>query len=490
MFGLEPQRHSAHQNRVMFVPLHESASIRVLLVNLNKYDQPYPVYPVGLAYIDGALRAANYTTAVWDARMATESLEECVAQFRPDFVGLSLRNIDNVQCHNPKSFIHELVGFTRRVRAATRAPIILGGSGFSVFPREIFELGGIDYGISGAGERTIVRLIAALRSGGSDEALDRIAGLVFRATDGGLRTVPCDAESAAFANPPHHNPALVGAYLAQGALPGVQTQRGCPLHCCYCTYPMIEGARSRFLGAEEVVEELKGLSAFGVKYVFFVDSVFNTSAAHVTAVCEAIIRANLGIQWECFLRPRGITREILRLMQRAGLSHIEFGSDSLSDQILRSYGKSFTYDEVRTASELAHEVGVRYSHFIIFGGPGETRATVEETLARARTLPGSYYFGTLGMRIYPDTPLWRMVAPESRGENASDYLMEPRFYIAPELTLESLHARLRDYQAENSNWIVGDPPPAFTQTMAKLRRRGVHGSMWEYAELLQRLQRG
>jgi radical SAM superfamily enzyme YgiQ (UPF0313 family) len=467
----------------------ERTPARVLLVNLNKYDQPYPVYPVGVAYIDGALRAAGHVTEIWDARMAQESLEACVARCAPDFVGLSLRNIDNVQCHNPRSFIHELVEQCRRVRAATTAPLILGGSGFSVFPREIFELGGIDYGICGEGERTIVRLVEALRSGGGEAALAGIPGLVFRGADGAVRAVPCDAAGAAFATAPHHDPELLRAYLAQGSLPGVQTQRGCPLHCCYCTYPLIEGTRSRFLGAEAVVEELRRLSALGVKYVFFVDSVFNTSGEHVTELCEALIRADLGMQWECFLRPRGVTREMLQLMQRAGLSHIEFGSDSLSDQVLRSYGKSFTYDEIRTTSELTHELGMRYSHFIIFGGPGETRETVEETLARAKTLPGAYYFGTLGMRIYPGTPLWRTVAPESCGETAAEYLVEPRFYIAPEFTLETLHARLREYQAENSNWIVGDPPPAFTQTMEKLRRRGVHGPMWEYAELLQRLQR-
>ena len=467
----------------------EPAPARVLLVNLNKYDQPYPVYPVGVAYIDGALRAAGHVTEIWDARMAQEPLEACVARFVPDFVGLSLRNIDNVQCHNPRSFIHELVEQCRRVRAATAAPIVLGGSGFSVFPEEIFALGGIDYGIHGAGERVIVRLIAALREGGGEAALAGIPGLVYRGADGGVRAVPCDAESAAFTTVPHHDAELMRAYLAQGSLPGVQTQRGCPLHCCYCTYPLIEGTRSRFLGAEPVVEELRRLSALGVKYVFFVDSVFNTSNAHVVELCEALIRADLGMQWECFLRPRGVTREMLQLMQRAGLSHIEYGSDSLSDRVLEGYGKSFTYDEIRTASELTHGLGMRYSHFIIFGGPGETRATLEETLARAKALPGAYYFGTLGMRIYPGTPLWRTVAPESRGEVPADYLVEPRFYIAPEFTLESLHARLREYQAENSNWIVGDPPPAFTQTMEKLRRRGVHGPMWEYAELLQRLQR-
>ncbi|MFT3830654.1 MAG: lipid biosynthesis B12-binding/radical SAM protein [Opitutaceae bacterium] len=461
---------------------------RVLLVNLNSYDQPYPVYPLGLSYIDGALRAAGHETVLWDARMAVESLEECLARVRPDYVGLSMRNIDNVQCHNPKSFIHDLVGFCRRVRAATTAPIVLGGSGFSVFPREIFQLGGIDYGIHGAGERTFVRLIAALHAGASETVLGEIAGLVFRRSDGAIRAVPCRAEDAEFSTAPHHDPALLGAYLAQGSLPGVQTQRGCPLHCCYCTYPLIEGKRSRFLGGEEVVTEMRRLKALGVKFVFIVDSVFNTRADHVAEVCEALIRADLGVQWECFLRPRGVTRELLRLMQRAGLSHIEFGSDSFSDPVLHSYGKSFTFEEVRTASLLAHELGLRYSHFIIFGGPGETRTTVEETLARARTLPGAFYFGTLGMRIYPDTPLWRQLAPESRGEAPSDYLVEPRFYIAPEFTLESLHARLREYQRENPNWIVGDPPPAFVDTMDKLRRRGVRGPMWEYAELLQRMQ--
>ncbi len=468
------------------VPIEPPA--RVLLVNLNSYDQPYPVYPLGLAYIDGALRAAGHETVLWDARMATEPLEDCLARVRPDFVGLSMRNIDNVQCHNPKSFIHDLVGFCRRVRAATAAPIVLGGSGFSVFPREIFQLGGIDYGIHGAGERTFVRLVAALRAGGGEAVLDAIPGLVFRRGDGAVRAVPCRAEDAAFSTVPHHDPALLRAYLAQGSLPGVQTQRGCPLHCCYCTYPIIEGARSRFLGAESVVAEMRRLAELGVKFVFVVDSVFNTRPEHVAEVCEALIRADLGVQWECFLRPRGVTRELLQLMQRAGLSHIEFGSDSFSDPVLRSYGKSFTFDEVRAASEEAHALGLRYSHFIIFGGPGETRATVEETLARARTLPGAFYFGTLGMRIYPDTPLWRQLAPERAGEVPADYLVEPRFYIAPEFTLESLHARLREHQRENPNWIVGDPPPAFVNTMEKLRRRGVRGPMWEYAELLQRMQ--
>ena len=467
---------------------HAAAPARVLLVNLNSYDQPYPVYPLGQAYIDGALRQAGHVTEIWDARMPVEALERCVARFRPEFIGLSLRNIDNVQCHNPKSFMQDLADFSRRLRAVSAAPLVLGGSGYSVFPREILALGGVDYGIHGAGERALPQLVAALRAGGGEAALGQIPGLMFRGADGVVRAVPCSAEDSAFLVAPHHDPGLMRAYLAQGSLPGVQTQRGCPLHCCYCTYPLIEGSRSRFLGGEAVVAEMRALAALGVKFAFFVDSVFNTRAEHVAEVCEALIRADLGVQWECFLRPRGITRELLQLMQRAGLSHIEFGSDSFSDSVLRRYGKSFTFDDIRQASEAAHGLGLHYSHFIIFGGPGETAATVEETLQRAGALPGAFYFGTVGMRIYPETPLWRQLAPETQGETAADYLLEPRFHLEPEFTVESLHARLREHQKGNCNWIVGDPPPVFVETMSKLRRRGVRGPMWEYAELLQRMQ--
>ena len=232
------------------------------------------------------------------------------------------------------------------------------------------------------------------------------------------------------------------------------------------------------------------LAAQGVRYTFIVDSVFNTRTDHVVDVCEALLRAELDMQWECFLRPCGITRELLTLMHRAGLRHVEFGSDSFSDPVLRRYGKSFLYADVEQASLQAHEVGLQYSHYIIFGGPGETPDTVEDTLTRAQTLPGAFYFATIGMRIYPDTPLWREIAPEARGEIPADYLVEPRFYLEPPLTVQALYVRLQEMQRAGHNWAVGDPPPIFKETMGKLRRRGVRGPMWEYIELLQRLNGG
>ena len=468
----------------MAPPPQSPGSTRVLLVNLNRYDQPYPVYPIGLAYVDGALRGAGYATQIWDANMAAKPLEETVQRWQPDFIGLSLRNIDNVQCHNPRSFVRELTDCCRRLRAVTTAPLILGGSAFSVFPRELLQLSGADYGVCGEGERVLVELLDALRAG---RLLGGLPGLVYRDSAGVVQEVARRLGETFDDSIPVHDPEILAAYVARGTLPGVQTQRGCPLQCCYCTYPLIEGVRSRFRTGAEVADEMSRLAALGVRYVFMVDSVFNLQTDHVVEVCEALIRAQADVAWECFLRPRGVTRELLRLMQRAGLRHVEFGSDSLSDPVLRSYGKSFTYADIEQASLETAALGLNYSHFIIFGGPGETPETVEETLARTRRLSGTFFFATIGMRIYPGTPLWRQLAPEAHGETAADYLSEPRFFLEAPFTVGGLYSRLQEEQRTAHNWAVGDPPPVFVATMEKLRQRGVRGPMWEYIELLQRL---
>ncbi len=459
--------------------------LRVLLINLNSYDQPYPVYPLGVAYIDGALREAGHQTQVWDGRMSRGSIEDALGAFDPHVVGVSMRNVDNVQQHSPRSFVKETIECCAQIRMRTNAVLVLGGSGFSIFPKELFEQTGVDFGIQGEGELTLNDLIRSLQAGGSVET---IPGLVFRSDSGEVRWDPAGPRRAVFSSVPYHVPELIKAYAGEGSLPGIQTQRGCPLRCCYCTYPLIEGKESRYRTGEQIAEEMRRLAALGVKYTFIVDSVFNTRADHVVEVCEALIRADTGVNWECFLRPRGATRELLALMKRAGMRHVEFGSDSFSDPVLKAYRKSFTFEEIRAVSEHAHALGLHYSHFLIFGGPGETPATIDETLERSAQLPGAYYFATVGMRVYPGTPLWREVAPEARGEVPADYLSEPRFYLSRELEAGTLYQRLSAFRSQHPNWIIGDPPPNFVATIGKLRKRGVQGPAWEYIEYLQRMQ--
>jgi radical SAM superfamily enzyme YgiQ (UPF0313 family) len=264
----------------------------------------------------------------------------------------------------------------------------------------------------------------------------------------------------------------------------IQTQRGCALHCCYCTYPLLEGRSYRRRTAVAVVDELERLEQAGAKYVFFVDSVFNTSADHVTGVCGEMIRRGLRLGWCCFLRPKGLTSELMTIMGRAGLRHIEFGSDSLCDSVLGEYGKHLKFEDILQSSELASAEGIDHAHYLICGGPGETYATLQTSFERSRRLAGATIMARVGMRVYPGTPLHSRLVRE-RG-SAPD-LLEPYYYLSPEVTEQGVFERLKGAAREMPNWIFEDPPESYFRMAERLRARGVVGPLWSYFSILQRL---
>jgi len=186
------------------------------------------------------------------------------------------------------------------------------------------------------------------------------------------------------------------------------------------------------------------------------------------------------------MRPSGLTPELLRLMARAGLAHIEFGADSFCDSVLAAYQKGLTFDEILRANDLARREQVDCCHFLICGGPGETPATLEETFANSRRLSGAVILALVGMRIYPGTVLHERARREGRVNGATE-LLEPRYYLAPGLDEAVLFEQLQRFARVAPNWIVGDPPPRYLEMARRLRERGVVGPLWSYVCMLQRL---
>jgi radical SAM superfamily enzyme YgiQ (UPF0313 family) len=456
---------------------------RILLLSLNQCDSPYPVFPLGLACVDTALRRAGHVTRCLDLYADHGSLTEAVAEFQPDFVGISLRNIDDVLIRNRQTYFDPLAGLCRELRRLRPCPVILGGSGFSIFPEPLLRLADADFGITGEGEASLVALLAALESG-RDYA--GIAGLVFRRGD----RIVCNPQHGAVPPgelaAPDRSPRLTDFYLQRSAILSVQTQRGCGFRCCYCTYPLIEGRTCRRREPEAVAEEFAGLQRRGARYVFIVDSVFNSSAAHVSAVCEALLRRGVKLPWGCFLRPKGLTRDLMDLMRRAGLADIEFGADSFCDAVLEAYGKRLTFGDILRSSELAARAGVAYCHFLICGGPGETRATLAESFAHSQRLPSAVVLALVGMRVYPGTPLHARACAEGALAPDAD-LLHPQYYLAPALTEEEVFAVLRAFARQSPSWIVGDLPPEYDAFAARLRAKGVVGPLWKYFPLLRLL---
>jgi radical SAM superfamily enzyme YgiQ (UPF0313 family) len=174
------------------------------------------------------------------------------------------------------------------------------------------------------------------------------------------------------------------------------------------------------------------------------------------------------------------------IMARAGLTHIEFGSDSLCDSVLEAYGKRFTFDDIRQSSELARQRHVDFCHYLICGGPGETMETLQTSFENSQHLTGAVIMAIVGMRVYPGTALCERALREGQMTADTD-LLTPAYYIAPGLTVEEVFARLQQFSARSSNWIVGDPTPAYTRLVEQLRGRGVTGPLWSYFSMIQRL---
>ena len=218
---------------------------------------------------------------------------------------------------------------------------------------------------------------------------------------------------------------------------GVQTARGCPHRCVYCTYPRLEGTRLRRRPPEAVADEMARLRRdLGTTEQFVVDSSFNADEGHMTAVCEELLARRSGpgatladVSFSCYLQPRVSHPDVFRLLAAAGCTSVDFGIDTAAEAVLPGFGKSFTIDDLRESTAAAKAAGMDVCHSLLFGGPGETPETVAETVRVTDEVAPTAVVAMVGLRIYPETALARLARDEGLiGERQP--LLEPRFYAA------------------------------------------------------------
>src|SRR3954466_3006439 len=155
--------------------IRNSDGPRVLLVSTNRERQPYPVVPNGLACVASALHAAGHNVRFLDlcfARDPVSRSRDVARAFRPDIIGVSIRNIDNSDAIALRHYTPEARTVLQALRqAAPAAKVVAGGAAFGVAPEALFRDLGVDYAVAGDGERARVALISALTSGTPIEAM-------------------------------------------------------------------------------------------------------------------------------------------------------------------------------------------------------------------------------------------------------------------------------------------------------------------------------
>jgi radical SAM superfamily enzyme YgiQ (UPF0313 family) len=209
------------------------------------------------------------------------------------------------------------------------------------------------------------------------------------------------------------------------------------------------------------------------------DSVFNLCAERELAFAAELRRRKLPVSWGAFFVPAGMDREYAEALRAAGLKHAEFGTDSLCDEMLAAYDKGFTVDEAVRTAELFSAAGVGSAHYLLFGGPGETAATIRRTMANARRLSRSAFLPFAGVRVYPGTGIFAAARREGlvRGE---DDCLQPVFYLAAGLDGPAVWKIVEEEGGGARQWVLPSKYAGLGPAMKRLRALGVSGPLWEY----------
>lgn len=469
---------------------------RVLLVSTNRERQPYPVVPNGLACVASALDAAGHRVEFLDLCFASDPVataKTAATDFRPDIIGVSVRNIDNSDAIALRHYTPDARSVLHALRAAApQAKVVAGGAAFGVAPEALFRDLGVDYAVAGDGERASVALIDSLSSGAPIEALP---GLV-RDRDGTVAFTPPgeDADLDSLPSPSLHRWIDLARYQRHGATIPIQTKRGCVYKCVYCTYRNVEGWGYRTRDPELVADEIEELKMkAGVHHFDFVDSTFNSPPGHAIQVCEAITRRQLGVQLDTTnFTPATASTELLGAMKTAGFRSLGITAESASDPVLEKLEKGFTATKVREVAERVEKHGIKTLWIFLVGGPGETAETVEETLAFAawRLRRGDAVYLTVALRIYPGTTLHRIAIAEGVVP-AGSTLLDPAFYFSSALRFDATVARLKRFGAEHPRFMFSADSrsvvlPYLTRAASILRLPRPH---WQYMGLFQRVAR-
>jgi lipid biosynthesis B12-binding/radical SAM protein len=440
---------------------------RILLISTNITEFPYTVYPLGMAVVASSLQAQGHQVGQFDWLVSEKSelrLRNTIQNFKPDYVGISLRNIDNLDSFQTGQgwYLADARHITDIVRDETDAPIIAGGPAFSIMPEQILEYLQIPYGIVGEGEQAICRLIQSIENNEHPLSIQY-------------------SEKHLLTSEQMHSPLfsddLIQFYKSHSGMVGIQSKRGCPHHCIYCTYPALEGKCLRIRKPKEVVEDIRQLKdRFGIQIIAFTDSVFNDASGHYLSIAEELLASETRIRWSAFFRPSNIGEKELKFLKRSGLYAIELGTDAACNETLKGLNKGFEFSDVIKFNETCVCVKIPCAHYIIFGGPGETPETVKKGLENIEKLHQCLIFAFSGIRILPKTSLLAIAADEgiiSGHEN----LLKPIYYFSPQVRVEWMNNLIKSSFSKRRDRIF--PPSDGLLRLGVLSRFGFKGLLWD-----------
>jgi len=355
--------------------------LRFLLINPYYPISETPSPPLGIAFLAAALEEAGIEVKVLDFVVhpyGKQQLAADLAAFSPDVVGATSVTM---------TFNHA-IEVIRDVKSLDPTIVtVMGGPHVSFCAEETLKAHpALDIAALGEGEETIVELAAVVEAG---EDPGTIPGIVSRRgadiISTGFRKQLADVNRLPM---PARHLLPLGRYRALGMAISMTTSRGCPFKCTFCVGRKMVGAKVRYRDAGKVVDEFEALSALDFPQINIADDLFTASPDHCIQVCDEIIRRGVRVKWTSFARVDTVTRPALARMREAGCHTVSFGVESANAEILKAVRKGITVDQVLDAVTLCNDVGMTPHASFILGLPGETPATLRESIEFGEKLRG------------------------------------------------------------------------------------------------------
>lgn len=193
--------------------------------------------------------------------------------------------------------------------------------------------------------------------------------------------------------------------MMKGPFTFIVSSRGCPAGCTFCIKHVSYQYSVRLRSPEKIIEELWVLKKLGINNIHMYADLFTVNRDQVVTLCKLIIEQGLKINWTCNSRVDFVDQEMLGLMRKSGCWYISWGLESANEQILKHVHKGAYPDQARQALIWAHNAGINNWGYFIIGLPGETEASIRQTIEFAKKLPLDIALFHIAAP-YPGTPFF------------------------------------------------------------------------------------
>lgn len=362
----------------------------------RKHEDNVTAMPMGLHYLGAACIAAGHHVLCVNWSAPGSSPQEIVSTlkgFAPDVIGFSIFHGNRWGALDIAQSARELL---------PRATMVFGGVGATFLPRFLLNnFPCVDIVVKGEADVSLPLLLRTLQTGGP---MDAVPGIAFRR--GG--------EVVETASPP------VVENLDDLPMPAerftfqhLALTRGCPGNCTFCGSPGFWGPKVRSHSPEYFVEQMRLLHQRGVRFFYVSDDTFTLRRDAVLRICELLGGMNLKVEWAAISRVDRVDSELLTAMRKAGCIQISYGVESGSPQIRKWMRKNVSNEQIERAFRLTTEHGILARAYIIYGSPGETEQTIEESVKLLRRIrPCISLFHV--MSVFPGTELYKRCLQEGR----------------------------------------------------------------------------